>query len=225
MILGGHQQTTARPSLIVTGPAAAGETTALLHVGRACHLAHTRKNPTPPGSAHVTAPVAYVLVPPGATAKTLITRIRPLPRHPHHHPHDPDPDHRRRLPHLHPSGRPTRPHRRNAPPQPPHHHRRPNRRPDQRPHRTPPRDPRLRRHQRHRHPPVHRHPRCPARRPRHPRRLRIPHRLIRQAAITAIGDGTERITKTALDAVRLDHFAEQHTASANPHPTDQAKQL
>ncbi|MFC9756213.1 hypothetical protein [Streptomyces sp. NPDC056921] len=40
MILGRHQQTTARPSLIVTGPAAAGKTTALLHVGRACHLAH-----------------------------------------------------------------------------------------------------------------------------------------------------------------------------------------
>ncbi|MGW1848314.1 hypothetical protein [Streptomyces sp. NPDC001966] len=40
MILGRHQQTTARPSLIVTGPAAAGKTAALLHVGRACHLAH-----------------------------------------------------------------------------------------------------------------------------------------------------------------------------------------
>ncbi len=35
-------------------------------------------------------------------------------------------------------------------------------------------------------------------------------RLIRQAAITAICDGTERITKTALDAVRLDHLAETH---------------
>jgi hypothetical protein len=33
MILGRHQQTTARPSLIVTGPAAAGKTTALLNVG------------------------------------------------------------------------------------------------------------------------------------------------------------------------------------------------
>ncbi|CAL9676191.1 hypothetical protein SUDANB150_07767 (plasmid) [Streptomyces sp. enrichment culture] len=72
MILGRHQQTTARPSLIVTGPAAAGKTTALLNVGRACHLAHTRKNPAPPGSTHSAAPVAYVLVPPGATAKTLI---------------------------------------------------------------------------------------------------------------------------------------------------------
>ncbi|WP_425472527.1 hypothetical protein [Streptomyces hawaiiensis] len=71
MILGRHQQTTARPSLIVTGPAAAGKTTALLNVGRTCHLAHTRKNPPPPGSAHGAAPVAYVLVPPGATAKTL----------------------------------------------------------------------------------------------------------------------------------------------------------
>ncbi|WP_455679020.1 ATP/GTP-binding protein [Streptomyces bobili] len=38
-------------------------------------------------------------------------------------------------------------------------------------------------------------------------------RLIRQAAITAITaitDGTERITKASLDAIRLDHLAEQH---------------
>nr|WP_229864853.1 ATP/GTP-binding protein [Streptomyces spinoverrucosus] len=35
-------------------------------------------------------------------------------------------------------------------------------------------------------------------------------RLIRQAAITALIDGTERITKTTLEAVRLDHLAEQH---------------
>lgn len=35
-------------------------------------------------------------------------------------------------------------------------------------------------------------------------------RLIRQAAITALIDGTERITKTTLDAIRLDHLAEQH---------------
>ncbi|MEU9101690.1 ATP-binding protein [Streptomyces sp. NPDC048361] len=75
MILGRHQTTTARPSLIVTGPAAAGKTTALLNVGRTCHLAHTRKNLPPPGSAHGAAPVAYVLVPPGATAKTLITEF------------------------------------------------------------------------------------------------------------------------------------------------------
>ncbi|MGX1025361.1 replication-associated recombination protein RarA [Streptomyces ambofaciens] len=75
MILGRHQQTTARPSLIVTGPAAAGKTTALLNVGRTCHLAHTRKNPPPPGSAHTAVPVAYVLVLPGATAKTLITEF------------------------------------------------------------------------------------------------------------------------------------------------------
>ncbi|MFI2207756.1 TniB family NTP-binding protein [Streptomyces sp. NPDC020192] len=75
MILGRHQQATARPSLIVTGPAAAGKTTALLHVGRACHLARTRENPASPGSAHAAVPVAYVLVPPGATAKTLITEF------------------------------------------------------------------------------------------------------------------------------------------------------
>ncbi|MCX4444562.1 TniB family NTP-binding protein [Streptomyces albidoflavus] len=35
-------------------------------------------------------------------------------------------------------------------------------------------------------------------------------RLIRQAAITAISDGTERITKTTLDTIRLDHLAETH---------------
>ncbi|WP_405552063.1 TniB family NTP-binding protein [Streptomyces canus] len=70
MILGRHQTTTARPSLIVTGPAAAGKTTALLHVGRTCHLAHLHRTPTPPGH-HPQVPVAYVLVPPGATAKTL----------------------------------------------------------------------------------------------------------------------------------------------------------
>jgi hypothetical protein len=48
MVLGRHQETTARPSLIVTGPAAAGKTTALLHVGRACHLAHS--HPAPAGT-------------------------------------------------------------------------------------------------------------------------------------------------------------------------------
>ncbi|WP_107104959.1 ATP-binding protein [Streptomyces sp. Root369] len=67
MILGRHQQMTARPSLIVTGPATTGKTTALLQVGRTCHLAHTRG--AAPGDDSV--PVAYVLVPPGATAKTL----------------------------------------------------------------------------------------------------------------------------------------------------------
>ncbi|WP_221361028.1 TniB family NTP-binding protein [Streptomyces beigongshangae] len=67
MILGRHQQVTARPSLIVTGPATTGKTTALLEVGRTCHLAHTRR--AHPGDDRV--PVAYVLVPPGATAKTL----------------------------------------------------------------------------------------------------------------------------------------------------------
>lgn len=33
-------------------------------------------------------------------------------------------------------------------------------------------------------------------------------RLIRQAAITTISDGTERITKASLEAIRLDHLAE-----------------
>lgn len=44
MVLGRHQQVTARPSLILTGPAGAGKTTALLQVGRACHHAHTRRH-------------------------------------------------------------------------------------------------------------------------------------------------------------------------------------
>ena len=40
--------------------------------------------------------------------------------------------------------------------------------------------------------------------------LRSPTRPIRQAAITAIHDGTERITKQSLEAIRLDHLAETH---------------
>lgn len=75
MLLGRHQQTTARPSLIVTGPAAAGKTTALLHVGRACHLAHTQQRPSPAGTVHAPVPAAYVLVPPGASAKALATEF------------------------------------------------------------------------------------------------------------------------------------------------------
>ncbi|MET9657574.1 ATP-binding protein [Streptomyces sp. NPDC006510] len=75
MILGRHQQTTARPSLIVTGPAAAGKTTALLHVGRACHLAHTHSQPAPAGTTHAPVPVAYVLVPPAASPKALATEF------------------------------------------------------------------------------------------------------------------------------------------------------
>lgn len=34
--------------------------------------------------------------------------------------------------------------------------------------------------------------------------------LIRQAAITAISDGTERITKQSLETIHLDHLPEQH---------------
>ncbi|MFB8406066.1 TniB family NTP-binding protein [Streptomyces sp. NPDC055912] len=75
MILGQHQQTTARPSLIVTGPAAAGKTTALLHTGRTCHLAHTRQHPPPGPGMHAPVPVAYVLVPPAASAKALATEF------------------------------------------------------------------------------------------------------------------------------------------------------
>nr|WP_180218867.1 TniB family NTP-binding protein [Streptomyces albus] len=71
MVLGRHQQVTARPSLIVTGPAGAGKTTALLQVGRACHLAHTRRQDAAAVAAGEQVPVAYVLVPPAASAKTL----------------------------------------------------------------------------------------------------------------------------------------------------------
>ncbi|MFD5463042.1 TniB family NTP-binding protein [Kitasatospora sp. NPDC127059] len=70
MLLGRHQRTTARPSLILTGPAATGKTTALLEVGRTCHLAH-RRHPASLGNGQPAVPVAYVLVPPGASAKTL----------------------------------------------------------------------------------------------------------------------------------------------------------
>ncbi|MCX5130023.1 TniB family NTP-binding protein [Streptomyces sp. NBC_00347] len=66
MILGRHQQATARPSLIVTGPPTTGKTTALLQVGRTCHLAETART-----GMRDQMPVAYVLVPPGASAKTL----------------------------------------------------------------------------------------------------------------------------------------------------------
>ncbi|WP_308299915.1 TniB family NTP-binding protein [Streptomyces sp. CJ_13] len=66
MVLGRHQRATARPSLIVTGPPTTGKTTALLQVGRTCHLAETIRTGN-----HDQIPVAYVLVPPGASAKTL----------------------------------------------------------------------------------------------------------------------------------------------------------
>ncbi|MEU8976045.1 TniB family NTP-binding protein [Streptomyces monashensis] len=67
MALGRHQQATARPSLIVTGPPTTGKTTTLLEVGRTCHLAEQARGG--PDASQV--PVAYLLVPPGATAKTL----------------------------------------------------------------------------------------------------------------------------------------------------------
>lgn len=66
MVLGRHQRATARPSLIVTGPPTTGKTTALLQVGRTCHLAETART-----GIRDQMPVAYVLVPPGASAKTL----------------------------------------------------------------------------------------------------------------------------------------------------------
>ncbi|MEU0633825.1 ATP/GTP-binding protein, partial [Streptomyces sp. NPDC005989] len=39
-------------------------------------------------------------------------------------------------------------------------------------------------------------------------------RLIRQAAITSILDGSERIRKTSLDQIRIDHLAETHRLPA-----------
>ncbi|GAA2969501.1 hypothetical protein GCM10010446_63600 [Streptomyces enissocaesilis] len=39
---------------------------------------------------------------------------------------------------------------------------------------------------------------------------------IRQAAITAIHNGTEKITKATLDAVQLDHLAENHHRPHSP---------
>lgn len=41
-------------------------------------------------------------------------------------------------------------------------------------------------------------------------------RLIRQAAITALLDGSERLTKASLEAVRLDHLAEEHYRPTAP---------
>lgn len=163
MILGQHQQTTARPSLIVTGPAAAGKTTALLHTGRTCHLAHNRQHPPSDHSTQAPVPVAYVLVPPAASAKALATEFA-------------------RYLGIPVTGRMTR--RRSPTPSatptttpvcawssstrstasPPHHHRRGNRRPAERPHRTHPRDLRVRGRRRHPHRPVLRGTRSTTRR-------------------------------------------------------------
>lgn len=42
--------------------------------------------------------------------------------------------------------------------------------------------------------------------------------LVRAAAIDAIIAGTEKVTKTELAAVHLDHAAEAHHAQAGPTP-------
>jgi hypothetical protein len=43
--------------------------------------------------------------------------------------------------------------------------------------------------------------------------------LIRQAAITAICDGTERITKASLEAIQFDHLvAPRRRSKPSPHP-------
>ncbi|MEV2235395.1 TniB family NTP-binding protein [Streptomyces phaeochromogenes] len=175
MILGRHQSTTARPSLIVTGPAAAGKTTALLHVGRTCHLAHTHRTPTPPGH-HPQVPVAYVLVPPGATAKTLtaeFARYLGIPtttRMTQAQITDviTDLENALDLQHHRPGTLPrhaTYLHQRTA------------------------------------------------------GRIGSLTRLIRQAAITSISDGTERITKKTLEAIQLDHLAEQHKRPRTRRPS------
>jgi hypothetical protein len=67
MAVGRYQQATARPGLILTGPPTTGKTTTLLEVGRTCHLAEQTR--TGPIAGQV--PVAYLLVPPGASAKAL----------------------------------------------------------------------------------------------------------------------------------------------------------
>jgi len=67
MALGRYQRATARPSLIVTGPPTTGKTTTLLEVGRTCHLAEQARA----GHGASQVPVAYLLVPPGASAKAL----------------------------------------------------------------------------------------------------------------------------------------------------------
>ncbi|MFK0195880.1 TniB family NTP-binding protein [Kitasatospora sp. NPDC090308] len=67
MALGRYQRATARPSLIVTGPPTTGKTTTLMEVGRTCHLAERARA----GHGGSQVPVAYLLVPPGASAKAL----------------------------------------------------------------------------------------------------------------------------------------------------------
>jgi len=67
MAVGRYQQATARPGLILTGPPTTGKTTTLLEVGRTCHLAEAARTGPVPGQT----PVVYLLVPPGASAKTL----------------------------------------------------------------------------------------------------------------------------------------------------------
>ncbi|MFI8347705.1 hypothetical protein [Streptomyces sp. NPDC085596] len=41
-------------------------------------------------------------------------------------------------------------------------------------------------------------------------------RLTRKAAITALIDGTERVARADLDAIRLDRLAEQHYQPTRP---------
>lgn len=113
MILGRHQRTTARPSLIAGGPAAAGKTTAL-HPRRA-RLPPRPPHPPRPGATRAGPHPCARRVrprPSGRDRQGPGLRVRPLPRRPRHGPDDTGPDHRSRLPHLQPGRRPPGPHRR-----------------------------------------------------------------------------------------------------------------
>ncbi|MFI1382478.1 AAA family ATPase [Embleya sp. NPDC020886] len=244
--------------MIVTGPPTTGKTTALLRVGRACHLAEAARRGR---GVEGWVPVAYVLVPPGAgakapagefarflgipvTARMTQTRIVDAVCHTYReagvrlvaideiHRLDPRTTTGAEAVDL-----------------------------SKRPHRTHRRDVRVRGHRRHgdrfvqwctrgaqlagratvvdcgpvpspagaggrrsvtwsrRWKPVW--PRGHTGRGHCPARRRIPRartggrvgslaRLLRQAAIAAILDGTEKITKGGLDAIVLDHTAEDH---------------
>ena len=129
----------------------------------------------PPGGAHPVVPVAYVLVPGGASAKTLTaqfarylgipttTRMTQAQLMQAVHPH------------LQRGRGPAGADRRDPPPQPPHNHRRGSRRPAERPDRTDRRHLRLRRYRRHHHAPVHRGAWRAARRPCLTDRDRLPY--------------------------------------------------
>jgi len=71
LLLNRKQQGTARRGLIVSGPATTGKTTALLETGRAFELGDRRRHPGRTDRL----PVAFVSVPPAATAKMLVSEF------------------------------------------------------------------------------------------------------------------------------------------------------